>query len=297
MKNLNSCVIIKKILLFGDIMSIFDGLLLCTDLDGTLLNNDGIVSKENLDAIEYFKAEGGRFTFVTGRPPVIAKDIYEIIRCNAPIGCYNGGGVYDFSSEKYLWMTTLPKSFIELVAFADEKMPDIGIQLNTEKQIYFNKDNPAMEVFRKMTGLPNIGCHYTDVSESVIKVVFGHLDGDRVSELAKLLSTHPRASEFDFIRSEHMLYEILPKGVSKGNLLIKLAELLNIDIAKTVAVGDYNNDISMIKAAGIGYAVENAVPEAKAVADRVTVSNGQHAIAKLIEELEYTLGANENLYD
>ena len=55
---------------------------------------------------------------------------------------------------------------------------------------------------------------------------------------------------------------------------------------KTVAVGDYNNDISMLKAARLGIAVANACPEAKAAADAVTVSNEEHAIAKIISDIE-----------
>lgn len=266
-------------------MNKFKGILMCTDLDGTLLNSKGQISKENLEAIEYFKSEGGRFTFVTGRPPMIVGRMFDAVKPNAPIGSYNGGGVYDFYSKKFIWSVTLPESFKELVRFVDEKMPDVGIQFNTTERIYFNKDNPGMVRFRELTGLPNIGGDYMTVTEPVIKVVFAHLDGDRVDELAKMLNSHPKAHEFDFIRSEHTLYEILPKGVSKGNLLLKIAELLNIDPKNTVAVGDYNNDISMIKAAGIGYAVQNAVPEAKAVADRITVTNDQNAIAAIINEL------------
>jgi hydroxymethylpyrimidine pyrophosphatase-like HAD family hydrolase len=57
-------------------------------------------------------------------------------------------------------------------------------------------------------------------------------------------------------------------------------------MSRTVAIGDYNNDVSMIKAAGVGIAVANAVEEAKAAADRITVSNEESAIAKVIEEIE-----------
>ena len=77
-------------------MKKFDGILLCTDLDGTLLRNDKSISQENLDAIEYFKSEGGYFTFITGRMPCFSEEIYQVVRPNAPIGCINGGGVYDY---------------------------------------------------------------------------------------------------------------------------------------------------------------------------------------------------------
>ena len=162
----------------------------------------------------------------------------------------------------------------------------MGIQLNTEKHIYFNKDNAAMVFFRKITGVPNLYCHYNDVKEAVLKVVFAHMEPAQIEALERLLKSHPLAENFDFIRSELRLFEILPKGASKGLLLEQLAEQLGIERHKTVAVGDYNNDVSMIKAAGIGFAVDNAVPEAKAVADYITVSNNDSAIAVIIEGLD-----------
>lgn len=265
----------------------FEGILLCTDLDGTLLCDNKHISKENLEAIEYFKSEGGLFTFITGRPPMIAMDIYETVKPNAPIGCFNGGGIYDFESGKYLWSAVLSNEAIELVKYAVDKFPDMGVQFNTQDRIIFTHENSATKWFREVTSLPNDACDIDDVNETVIKILFCHDDSATHERLAEFLYSHPKSQMFDYIRSEEKLYEILPKGISKGNLLLKLAENLGIDPKKTVAVGDYNNDISMIKAAGIGYAVANAVPEAKAVADRVTVSNEEHAIAKIIEELEY----------
>lgn len=74
-------------------MDRFDGILLCTDLDGTLFNNDRTVSEENIKAIEFFKSKGGRFSFITGRMPFFAVDVYNTVRPNAPIGCINGGGL------------------------------------------------------------------------------------------------------------------------------------------------------------------------------------------------------------
>ena len=76
-------------------MKKFEGLLLCTDLDGTLLNNERKVSKENREAIDYFKSEGGYFTFITGRMPYFSAQVFDIVQPNAPFGCINGGGIYD----------------------------------------------------------------------------------------------------------------------------------------------------------------------------------------------------------
>ncbi len=267
-------------------MKKFEGMLFCTDLDGTLYATDKTVSKENLDAIEYFKSEGGLFTFITGRPSQISGHINKLIKPNAPYGCLNGGGIYDPVTGTYRWKMTLPREMLELVRAVDEKLPEIGIQLNTEKEIYFNKDNPTMTWFRQVTRLPMISCHFEAVQEPVLKVVFGHEEDEQILALRDLLNHHPDAARYDFIRSERTLYEILPKGASKGMVLGKMAELLGISPDKTIAVGDYNNDISMVKAAKLGFAVANAVPEVKAVADCLTVSNDESAIAAIVDMLD-----------
>ena len=81
-------------------------------------------------------------------------------------------------------------------------------------------------------------------------------------------------------------FQVLPKNTNKGNGLTKLAESLGIDVNKTIAIGDYYNDVTMIENAKIGVAVSNACDDAKAVADIVTVSNDEDAIAKIIEDLD-----------
>lgn len=265
-------------------MGKFDGILICTDLDGTLLKKDKSVSKENIEAIEYFKNEGGLFTFITGRMPYTSSKIYEIVKPNAPIGCINGGGVFDFEKDEYLWMETLPDDAYELVEYIEKEIPEIGVQVNTSRTIYFTRDNPAMVRFRELTGAPYITSEYKDIKYPVAKMIFAHLEDEIILKVAELLANHPKGEMFDFIRSERTLYEILPKGISKSVALLKLAEILNIN--KTVAVGDYNNDVTMIKAASVGVAVDNACPEAKAVADYITVNHEEHAIAKIIQDID-----------
>ena len=72
-------------------MGKFDGILICTDLDGTLYRNDKTISDENKAAIEYFKSEGGLFTFITGRMPDYSEEAYMAASPNVPFGCINGG--------------------------------------------------------------------------------------------------------------------------------------------------------------------------------------------------------------
>lgn len=261
-------------------------LLICTDLDGTLLRTDGTISGENIEAIEYFKSRGGYFTFVTGRMPFFVSDMYNAIKPNAPVGCINGGGLYDFRLKKYIWSMPMSKDVIPLVKCIDNSFSNVGIQVNTPDKVYFSKENETMEKFRQATNLPNLVRHYNDVTEDISKIVFGSENEDDVICAMEILKNHPLAERFDFIRSEKTLFEILPKGINKGVSITKLSEYLNIPINKTISVGDYNNDISMFKTAKIGIAVANACPDAKAAADIITVSNDENAIAKVIYDLE-----------
>jgi Cof subfamily protein (haloacid dehalogenase superfamily) len=267
-------------------MGKFDGFLICTDLDGTLLCNDKTISDKNLSAIEYFKQEGGFFTFVTGRMPFFVSHVYDRIKPNAPIGCINGGGLYDYPNQTYLWQGTMPDGVVDLIRSVDEAVPNVGIQVNTFYHTYFCRENPVMQTFRRLTGLPNLTCHYTEVAEPIAKILFGcELDED-VEQVSRVLRAHPLAGNFDFIRSEPTLFEILPKGISKGTAIQNLVDHLRLDIHKTIAIGDFDNDIPMFRAAKVGVAVSNACEAALAAADYITVSNEDSAIARVISDLE-----------
>ncbi len=267
-------------------MGKFDGMLICTDLDGTLFKKDKTISCENVEAIEYFKHEGGYFTFITGRMPFTVSCVLDTIKPNAPFGCVNGAGLYDGDIGEYVWMAVMPDNVNELIKLIDENFDDVGIQVNTYYKTYFCKENQTMERFRKVTKLENLVCHYNDVKEPIGKILFGSEKEEEIQSIERILKSHPLADQFDFIRSEKTLFEILPPGIGKGTAITKLCNHLNIDAEKVIAIGDYNNDISMFKAAGIGIAVSNACKDALEAADYITVSNEEHAISKVIYDLE-----------
>lgn len=267
-------------------MGKFDGILICTDLDGTLFKNDKTVSRENREAIEYFKREGGYFTFITGRMPYYSKEAYNAAKPNVPFGCVNGGALYDGDGEKYVWWQEMPDGFLPLIEAIDKKFKNVGIQICTFHKTYFAKENDTMLNFRRVTGLPNLTADYHEICEPVGKVIFGTNIEEEIIAVEKTLRNHPLAEKYDFIRSERTLFEILPKGVNKGLALKKLVDYLNINPEKTIAVGDYNNDVGMFLSAKLGIAVANASKAALEAADLVTVSNEEHAIARIIYDIE-----------
>ena len=95
------------------------------------------------------------------------------------------------------------------------------------------------------------------------------------------------AHKYDVTCSADVLVEVSPLGDTKGAALKFLAARYGIDIADTVAIGDNLNDITMIESAGVGVAVGNAVPELKAKADFVAVTNNEGALAQIINKYGY----------
>ncbi len=267
-------------------MNKFKGILFCTDLDGTLLKTDKTISRENIEAIEYFKSQGGKFTFITGRMPYFSRQMYNAIKPNAPIGCGNGCAVYDYQTEKYLWRMEMPFCSLDIVDSVLREIPEMGVQVNTFERVLFCSDNEAMEIFRNITSMPKLLCSHKEISEPFSKIVFGDLDNENIEKLKKIVENDPLSKDFDFVRSEKFLYDILQKGIDKGTALLKIAEILGIQKEKTVAIGDFNNDIGMIKKAKVGIAVSNASKDTKNASDIVTVSNDESAIAKVIYDIE-----------
>ena len=263
-------------------MGKFDGLLFCTDLDGTLYRDDKTVSDENLAAIEYFKSEGGLFTFVTGRVPQTVEKICTQLKPNAPLGCVNGGVIYDYKSGECLYKKMLAPSAFDFVARAEAEIEGLGIQMSTEREIIFSRDNDALRHFRSLTGVPYIARDYRKINEPVFKVIFASEDEADIKRLQDLFYSSEVKEDFEMVRSERILCDLLPKGIKKGTALLKLAEILGIKWENTVAVGDFYNDVSMIEAACHGIAVENAVDAAKSVAKYISVSNNENAIADII---------------
>lgn len=266
-------------------MGKFDGILLCTDLDDTLLMTDKSVSEKNLKAIEYFKGEGGLFTFLTGRVPLGTRPVLEYVVPNAPSVCFNGGAIYDFQTQKMLWSRTLDDEAIKAAEFVDKKFTSAGIEVCTSDKVYFCKNNYRTEEHKINEKFPDNFLDYHDIEEKWNKALF-MVEESEMGDLRELIAASPFAEKYTFVRSSPWYYELLPKGANKGEGLIRLADMLGIDRKKVISMGDNENDLEQIKAAGIGIAVGNAVENIKKAADYITVDNNSDAVAAVIADIE-----------
>lgn len=275
-------------------MAKFDGLLLCTDLDDTLLTDDKRVSEENIAALQYFMENGGLFTFATGRVPEGARLMLQYIVPNAPMVCFNGGAIYDYASEKFIWQAELNDRAEGAIAYVEKNFPPAGIEVCTDSQVYFCRTNRIVEEHKRMENFPDNDRDYHDIHETWRKVMFMVEEKD-IEPLKNVIAESPYANDFTYMRSSPWYYELLPKGATKGAGMLRLAKLLGIRPENTIGMGDNENDLSLVQDAGLGIAVANAADCIKKAATMLTVDNNSHAISAVVKYLDSRNWANRNI--
>ena len=263
-------------------MKKFEGVLLCTDFDQTL-GFRGVVSKENCDAIRYFQENGGRFTIISGRHPLYLKKHQDGFSVNAPLVGYNGalildektgeilrsGGRTDMAAldlAEQLWKRE-PTLF--RIVMHDRTTNSFACRREPQEDCFL-----TVQALRERCELPlyNVLCCTKEPEEAAVLK-------DKLTEMA--------GDRFEIARSWNTGIEIICAQDTKGSAALYLKELLGVRLL--VTAGDYENDISMLRAGDISYAVENAIPNVKAAAKRHTVSHDKHAIAAIVAELEKEL--------
>lgn len=260
----------------------FSGYLLVSDMDATLLTSKHKISEGNRNAVDYFISQGGQFTVATGRMSKGVREHLGNISINAPAILHNGAQIYDFESEK-----SLSEKFIEeerkgIIKRVYEDMPELGLEIYSNETIYVYRECEETARFKNRK--------YTDVVYSLPDEVWEQpwikylLIGDK-KQLDRYEPIYRRDYDSGYaVRSGKKYLDIVSGEASKG---IALTELRRITGAtKVIAVGDNMNDISMLQAADVSFAVENAEKSVKQIADFIAPSNNNDAIACIIEKLE-----------
>ena len=253
-------------------MGKYSGILICSDIDGTLSAGSGIPER-NVTAIKAFQEEGGLFTVATGRSPDFIDGLFESVRLNAPVVSLNGAVLYDVESGKVIYDKTMRGFTMEIF----KRLAD-GIE--TFDQLSLFPNNKRIIIDR---------ADFTSVTEDDLKrthkVVFRirDLKNKEMSDEALELTKNLLGDAFTVCRSCNHLIEVIDNDLTKSKATHYLKEYLGAHTL--VCVGDYENDTEMIRDADIGYAVENAADSVKAVADRITVHAKDGAIAAIIEDL------------
>ncbi len=258
-------------------------ILVISDLDNTLLTKEGI-PQFNIDMIEKFQRHGGRFTLATGRSVAAISPVIRKISLNAPAITYNGGVIWDFNKNRFLHRELLSDSAKMAVLDILEKFPELGCEIMGENfRIYLIKENQYTHDHVSEEKLSYTVKELKDINVKWIKVLFAASQEvqNKVEEYAKTLNF----PDLKFVRSHQLYFEILPLGVSKGTALNTLCEKLNMSVNNTVVIGDYYNDVEILKMAGLSVAVDNAPSDIKEICKMVVPSCKEGGVGHLIEQI------------
>ena len=254
-------------------MGKFDGILIISDMDGTLTFNR-VLSDENAEAIRYFQENGGFFSLATGRRQDYIKQYEPKLVLNAPAAILNGTAVYDIQSDKVIFSCGLPKSAGEVVRYICgnyECITDVRCHSVTCSGFWNCKDDKDMQI------------EFED--EKFNKVLFVANDAEKMLKVKE--DAEKRFPEYQFVRSWLTGLEMYKKDAGKGEAIKYIKK--GLPIKKVIGVGDFENDISLIEYADIGYAAKNSAPMLLKKADRIACDCREHILRYIINETEKEL--------
>lgn len=262
--------------------------LVAIDIDGTLINSKHEITVKTKEVIAEAKAQGIKIVIATGRPyPGVVKILKELNleEQGDYVITYNGSLVQETDTQKAIASHGLSHDdFIEIEAMSRS----LGVNLHTidSEKIYTANQHISPYTIHEAS-LVNMPLYYRSVDQMTddIEVVKMMMVADPEfldTAIAKVPTWF--TDKYSVSKSMPFYYEVLNKQANKGLALIELAEYLNIPIAETMAIGDNENDLEMIEAAGKGVAMANAVSKLKAAADLETVSNDEDGVAEAIKK-------------
>jgi len=264
--------------------------LLCFDYDGTAAEGGRLPTQRVRDAVAAAQATGARVVLATGRSFGAAFRYAEALELRDAVITFQGAIVKEMVPPyETLLKEVLPlEPLAEFLALAEARNFDLS--LYGEEVYYITALRQPREFHQRWFGAPfHQVASYAEAlnafrakGEAPIKGLMIVEPGEGEPLAAELSALF--AGRLTVLRSHELFTEVTPPNASKGNALAFVAGRYGIAQAETVAVGDSDNDISMIRWAGLGVAMGNAAPEVMAAADRVAPSVSEDGLATVIEE-------------
>jgi Cof subfamily protein (haloacid dehalogenase superfamily) len=263
--------------------------LLALDLDGTAIELGQMPTLHVRQAVAAAGARGVRVVVATGRPYISARKFQAALEVDTPLICFQGALVKEvIGDQSTLTAEPLPEEpLAEVIALVEQRGWEFN--LYSEDFIHLARMNHPESFYERWFGLPCAPVQsLTDALMIMRDRGTAPLKGMFIGESALIDRLTPEIRErygdrFAVVRSHALFSEITAPGVSKGSALAFLAHRYGIAREETIAAGDNGNDVSMIEWAGLGVAMANATPEARAVADWVAPSVAEDGVAALID--------------
>lgn len=260
---------------------------LAADMDFTLLLPGEDIPPENAAAVKRLQENGIAFTIATGRSSFLVGKFAERLGIEIPIITGNGGALFDPVSRKD----------IISMDFTDQKVRQL-LRLMIENEVNATLYSVTGIYFTRCSKRRFFCEDYNKDVEPAKKAPLFDLDDDcwkrddlppfnkfllidTPENVSKQIANDP---ELTVISSGPSFYDIMTAGVTKGQALLDLADYLKIPRSMTFAIGDSDNDVSMIKDAAYGIAMGNACDVAKKAAAYITAAVSEMGFAKAVDE-------------
>jgi Cof subfamily protein (haloacid dehalogenase superfamily) len=260
-------------------------------MDGTLLNKDGQVSHRNISAIKAAHAKGVKVTVCTGRLFASARLYADMLEVKTPVIASNGAYIREKDKDDVIYKSVLGyKNSMDILDVL--KKYDITFFYNTCDSVFMKKidpDNAYARINKTLSEDKQIALHEVNDWErtlkenenEILKCICVDKDIEKVALVKKELL---KLQDLEVVSSMNTNFEIMNKGASKGRAVEILAGFYGIGSEEVMCIGDNENDMSMIKYAGMGVAMGNGEDFVKEVADFVTDTNNNDGVAKAIEK-------------
>ena len=277
-------------------MGIFDGVLLASDFDNTLIYTEEALrsgaavpplSPRNREALEWFMAEGGRFTVATGRALAAFANYAGGVPMNAPSVVCNGAAIYDFQNKAYLDYALLDEDARRRGQIILDRFPPLAVEAyHIDNVIHAVRPNYITRQHEHLTKVavteaPSL----LEVPLPLGKLLF-EADHDVLQGVLDQLTKEGWDKDYELIFSGKVLLEMTAKGANKGGMVMRLAQRLNIAPEHIYCVGDEANDIPMLTAAAQGFAPANCVEAVRQCGATVVCDAREGALADVVEILE-----------
>jgi len=262
----------------------------CTDIDGTLLDSRRALSKRTIDAIRIISKDVPVILASSRMPAAMRHIQHELGIEDHPMICFNGGFVMSNGKLSHvLDSVTMPLSIgaavidlamgstIHVSLFIADKWYTALNDQWTERETLITKVGPTLIGYGEI--LENL-----KISNSGIHKIMCMGPEAEIEEMYLELKAR-FFHEIHVYRSKSTYLEIAPKEISKATALaLVMKRIFNSDVSEVMAFGDNYNDVDMIRSAGYGVAVGNAIPEVKAVAREITLNGKDDGVAVAIEK-------------
>lgn len=272
-------------------MGKFSDILLTVDFDRTLTAPDSTIPKRNLEAIEYFMAEGGAFTVNTGRSVPMYSSLLDAVPVNAPLLLYNGSAAYDRERQEFTFTAPIELDLVETLKKTMALFPECPVELQGMTHHYLFRPNEMWAKYNEHNGCPYAFRNVEEAPGPFLKfTLYGEFRDVTVADLyngtpeefaamdrvqAKLEQVF--GDKCEVFRAANRILDVHAKGVSKAVSARRLQKELGRKLL--VCVGDGENDVSMLREADHAYCPADAI-----IRDRFeTVCNcAQGAVADVI---------------